>query len=357
MIRFLKQPGLLWRLVFYALLGLSALIHPLSTIVLFSLLPLVLWWKHPDGKVMTALQPWAALALITVIFYLGGLLDLRRPVFYFDFRPGRFVLFQILGMLPFIGFLAAGVRETVVRWRRGEELAVINAGWMTAALLGQSLILQAAFAMLVGKQLQLYFAAHYPHRQLVRGMAVVHLVAAFFAGLFLMLFGFSEFGGAGFRAGMAFTSVYWIASLTGVIGLFGMGPRLVWGGTVLSGLLATFFFWTQVNPLLESRRDLPERVVAAAADLKVSGNEKLYLWEEGLQRPTRFLIYASRHFDQVESIAGRQPADRTESTAIMAMPSAAGKAFDIPADTTRIEGWNDRFKPESWLVFRNEKLK
>jgi len=345
LVRFLKQPLLQWRILFYLLLLPAIWADPVSSTLFFTLFPALLNWRHPQGRRLRSLQPWLAAILAALLLWSAGAwMNWQRAGFYFTWAPGRYLLFNFLAFLPFLGFAIAGIADAVGKMRRGEELSLLFICWVVSALLVQSLLLQAGLAFLVGKQLHLYFQANYPYRSWVRAGAVIHLILVFFLIMGLMLYGFGQFGGLGFRAAMGFGAVYWMAGFIAVIGLFGMNRRFVWGGTVFGTLAAVLLFWLQLYPLIESRRDVPKRLAAAAAGAEcrlaassgTPGNEALYLraaCEQLLVVPVDEL-----------------PEDTGESVWILPVDTmSAGAALE---EAEVIKGWDDKGREVSWWVVR-----
>ncbi len=340
LIRFLKQPGWPWRVSFYLLLLGAMWVDPLSSAFFFILFSGWLYWKHPQGKRLGSLQPWLAVVFSGLLVWGSAWLNWQRTGFYIDWAPGRYLLLNLLAVLPFLGFAAAGVFDAIAKRRRGEELALILTVWLVAALLAQSLLLQAGLAFLVAKQLQLYFEPNYPYRSWVRAGAVIHLLLVFFLAMGLMLYGFDQFGGVGFRAAMAFGVVYWMTGLVGVIGLFGMNRRFAWGGTILSGLLAATLFWVQLYPLIESRRDVPQRLAAAAA------GADCHLVEPAAG-PSNERLYLRAACAELEVTAAEQA-----GAGVWIVPAGSLPAETVAQDTSVIKGWNDLGREVGWRVVR-----
>jgi hypothetical protein len=355
LLRFLKKPAPPWRWAFYLTLLAGIWIAPLSSLLLYSIMPALLYWLHPLGARMWRLQPWGALLIIGGVLFVMGMLDGSSGFFYFGFQPGRFLLFNFLGMLPFLGFLVAGLADMAGKAKRGGEMALISVSWVAAAWLSHSLVLQAAFALLVARQLHLYFQENYPFRDLVRAVAVFHLVLVFCAATLLMMGGFARFEGAGFRAGLAVSTPYWMAGFVSVIGLFGMNRRFVWGGTVMGGLLATLLFWVQLYPLWEQGRRLPQQLALEAAGLRESSATPLYLWAPGTDRRSNEFLYARQYFSEVNAIADTAAVDslyREVGAGVFAVPREAAPPASELRDTVILRGLDDRFRRVEWVLFR-----
>ncbi len=344
LVMFLKLPSGKWRWLFYLLFALGIWIHPLSTLVFYSVIALVLFFLHPNGRRMVSLNPWVAGLVLGGLLYLTGALTPERPGFWLGYglRPyGEYLLALGIGMLPLTGFWIAGLWDSLRKFRQGEELSQLTFTWLLGALLAQSPVAAALLAFLAGKQLALFFDPRYPHRPIVRTVAILHLVGVFFALLWLMIGGFLEFRGVGFRSGLAFSGAYWIFSFAGVIGMFGMNRRLTIGGVMLSGLLGFLLFWSQLFPLWESRRDLPKRVANTVEAKQPAPPLPVF---HDLRRPDdNTELYLRLRFPQA---AGRREA-----------PAATGfYVLDtLPRPFERVDtltGWNDRLQEDTVYVVR-----
>ncbi|WP_273444424.1 ArnT family glycosyltransferase [Neolewinella agarilytica] len=203
------------------------------------------------------------LAIPLVILLLQGNQGIRAYWFWGG-QPlayGKFIAYSLLGMLPLMGWLMAGLRDVVYKVWRGEQSSKLLLSGMGIGLLTQSLVLPLLLAVVAGKQMQLYFRENnYPWKDWVRGGAVLHLVLAFLAAFFALSGAGLTFAGAGFRAALGMAAAYWIFSLLGVIGLYGDKRDFSLGGSILSGMLGVLFFWVQVYPYFETGRNWPDRL-------------------------------------------------------------------------------------------------
>lgn len=347
LLRYLKQPKFHWRLLSYALLLAVVWIDPLSGAVFFVLFPAWLSWKHPQGRHLWGLQPWLAVLFSGLLLGASTWLNWMRTGFFLDWAPGRYFLFNLLAILPFLGFAAAGVVDAIAKLRRGEELSLIVIAWMAAALLAQSLLLQAALTFLIARQLRGYFDANYPYRSLVKGGAILQLLFVFFLAMGAMLYGFGEFGGVGFRSAMAVGAIYWMAGFIAVIGLFGMQRRFVWGGTLFGGLLTVMLFWVQLYPLVESRRNVPQRLADATA------GQPCRLVDPAAG-PSNEQVYLQAACRSLEVLPASADAALLPGGALIA-PAELPTRLEGVGDSLRIVGWNDIGRPVQWWVLRAEK--
>ncbi len=289
LLRFLKKPGIAWRLAFYAVALLSGLVHPFSTLIFLSIGPLFIYFSHPQGKRLWALQPWLA-GLAAFALGWNTIPDVvLLPYFYRGPGYAYYLLLVMGGFLPFVGFLVAGLRDYLARMRKKDEMALVLVFWILAALMACSPALAFPLAILVARQMDSYFDPRYPFAVFVKTGAVLHLIAVFFGAMVLMLGGLHFYSGAGFRSGMAVSAAYWSMSFLGVIGLYGGQRRLALGGPLLAGLLAVLLFWVQVFPLLESGRRADQALLET-----IPGGEEttLCILYEGLHAFPNLAVYA-----------------------------------------------------------------
>ena len=347
MILFLKQPLLKWRLLFIGAALLALWINPVSTVIFLGLGSAGLFLLHPQGKRMIALNPWVVMLAGMGILFFIGCLSWFHPASVFGYGQLPFWKYQaahLLGFLPFLGFVAGGIRELWTKFRKREELAIILVAWGGAAILAQSHMLAVWLAFMVAKQMVAYFAPGYPHRAVVKTGALLHLIAAFFLATFLMMKGYYEFGGVGFRAGLAFSGAYWIPVFLGVVGLYGMNRRYLWGGTILSGMLFTFFFWIQLGPLWESKRDWAPGITTAAQ----SSDERLHIVKGEGEKIPNLAVYGQLSFSEIHFVR-----DQTEAWKQYRSGEEGWYILDrqfmgsdtIASDRTSYPGWINGWQP------------
>lgn len=360
LLRFLKQPRLLWQALFYLLLFAALWVQPINAFVFLVGLSVYLYFAHPQGRNLARLQPWLAAPLAGAALYALGMLSFDFESFVIGFRSGRFLLWNFLGLLPFWGFWMAGLWESLLRARRGEEMARINLGAFIFALLGHSLALQGVLALLIAKQWQGFSQAAYPHRPLVLAGSVLHLVGALFAAILLMIAAFHEFGPVGFRAGASLAGAYWMLSFVGAIGLLGGNRRYLLGGTALAGLLATTFFCLQINPLVEGRRNRVAQLVEDARGQLEAGQSA-----EGIS--CRIFIPPGKPFPKLAPYAGAAfPGAElleTEEALRKALASPQQGFILLPEEwaqklapgreaAARADGWDDGLKAQKVVLLK-----
>lgn len=352
LLRYLKQPSWLWQILFYLSLLIAVLLQPLGSALLFFVIPTVLYFYHPQGKNLIRLAPWiAALGLFALSYFLNPQPFNQRAfeIGWLASGFGKYLLVNLLAVLPFAGFLFAGIRETVFKLKRGEELAIINAAIGFGALLAQSTLLQLLFAFLIAKQMQSYFVKNYPYQNIVKSGAILHLLLTFGLAFLLMVGGFFEFRGPGFRSGLALGGLYWMLSFVSVIGLYGMNRRFVIGGTVMSGLLAMMVFWLQVYPLWESKRAMQlqlDEVVNKYENLDKSG---LLIYKPESAAFPNLAFYGKQHFLKVAVVNDSIELERSVHSPNILWDDKANVKLPDNIQTDTIRGWNDRLRPVEYF--------
>lgn len=246
MIRYMKQPALHWVMVFWAATLLALFIHPWSTVLALVVLGISLRILHLQGKQLDKLCYW----LLPVLLFVSPIQQMGFIFSFGNIPYWQFLGLMFLGLLPWTGFLMASFADLIYKLRKREEMAIILLGMLLAGIFAQSLLLTMVFALLIARQLAVYFQENYPYRSLVRGFAVLHLLGSFFVITFLLLNAYTTIGGVGFRAIMAAGAVYWMLTFIGVIGLFGNQKRLIMVGMTWGALVTFFLLVVRTYPVL-----------------------------------------------------------------------------------------------------------
>ena len=263
MILYLKQPIGKWKWGVWIFVVLGAMIHPLSMFVWSLGLWGYLQMVHPKGANLKGLVLLPLLLVIYLPLYFFGYITLEMPHFLMGIGSGNykyFFVFTLLGILPWFGFLPASIWDMIQKLRKKEELAIINLGWILFAILSQGMIIIAALSFIIAKNLLAFFDKNYPYRRWVKGFTLLNMIFTFVILFSALLGGFIEFQGIGYRSVFGISTLYWMASMAAVLGLFMMNNSLVTGGMAIGGLMATWLFWLQVNPLFDSQRDFSKQV-------------------------------------------------------------------------------------------------
>lgn len=353
MIRYLKQPQLSWQLSFYAMAALAIWVQPLQSLIFLLGTAAFLYFMHAEGKRLLRLNPWVMGVLTAGGLYGLQWLDTSGDTFYIGFRTGPFLLANVLGILPFVGFVLGGVWEHSQRIKKRDEQAIFYLGGLIFALLGHSLALQPLLAMIAARQLRNYFQKGYPHRGLVKAGAVVHLVGAACFLILFMIGSFVQFRGVGFQAGLATGGLYWIWSFIAVVGLLGLRPSYVRLGTIMSGVLLTTFFWIQFSPLLEVQRNWAQRIVAQEGTFPMPVDQFLVGKGDGGFPSAAVYAYDDNENTAVFSSATQihqAIAGQDKETVILSPQEWLPAALDtLKTDTTVYNGWSAPLQPAVWV--------
>lgn len=249
MLAYLKQPDSSWKWLVWLSWPAALFLHPLGSLLGVGALYLVWRGRHPFGRRLDQLGLYIIGPLVAVLsFWINR--DERLADWYLLSADWTALAGQLLGILPWLGFVVAGLVETVRNFRKGEELAILMGGMLAGAILANSLWLQWVLALVSAKQLQRFILSGYPYGNVVKTIAVLQLIAYILIGILGMMYGYGNWGGGGFRAAMSATLACWAPALFGVFGLFGKNQRMAVLGFLFSGLLFSLAFWTQVYPLM-----------------------------------------------------------------------------------------------------------
>ncbi len=224
---------------------------------------LVLRFFHPFGKRLSGLYSWLGWLLALGAVAVGFLT--YRPDFFLmalpqnghwaelpsslsafagwkEMKPGVYLLLQFLALLPWLGFLVAGLYEMVLNLRKREEMSLVAAALLAGGLFSFSLLPQWAFALLIARQLEGYAKKNYPYENAVKGFAILQLVLSFALVFALVLLG--TVSGAGAYGNFALKGLLlWIPAVTGIIGLFMKRPVLYIGGPLVAAFAGWLLFF------------------------------------------------------------------------------------------------------------------
>lgn len=358
---FLKQDKLEWRIFSSLLLFMGLWLQPISTLVFWGVLGIWLWRRHPKTSGSKMLYLAASAVFMLLFLWVTGLLDLNPAGYVFSINTlsiGKFVGYSLLGLAPFAGYLLGGLRDNFLFLKKGEEQAIIYTGGLLAGLLAFSLSWQAFLALLIAKQMTVYFKENYPFHDWVKTGAILHLLLVFAAAFLLLFNGFIYFEGEGYRAGMAMSGSYWALSFVGVIGLYGMRRPLALGATLLSGLIGMCFFWIQLYPLVESKR---ATVISAVKEVKslVPEPAELLLLPDAKHKFPNVAIFAAPTFDTVliapdPGTFSQQLADRQNRIGMTKAPSLPFLSAAMSVDTLKTTAWSTWMTPVPWFILNHE---
>ena len=293
----LKQPKLKWQVVYGLFVMGSFLVQPTAAVVYGVGLLLYMMLFHPKGKQLR--QPlvfgvW--IFFVALFFWLGGFSwNLDGTIFSYRSSWGEFFLWQLIGLLPWLGFLPAAIWDLIQKLRKREEMAIILFGWLIFSVLSHAIILQMCLLFLMSRQVEGYFKPNYPYKGLIKTFSIINLIFAFFALLTIMLGGYAVYAGFGFRSTVVFAALYWALGTLAVIGLFGDNRKLVIGGFTLSGAFSLLLFWVQINPIINQFREF-DKVL-----LEKVGEVKTLVTSEALSKTKRLRVNSNNQGIQLET--------------------------------------------------------
>ena len=283
----LKQSKLKWQIVYGLFVLGSFLVQPTAAVIYGIGLLSYMQLFHKDAKNLR--QPlifgiWIVLS--GLFFYFGGF-DWSTEGFIFSWQSGwkKFLTWQVIGILPWLGFLPAALWDLFQKLRKKEEMAIILFGWLLLSLISHAVILQLCLLFLISKQVENYFKPNYPYKDLVKTFSILNIVFIFFVLIGLMLGGFAAMHYIGFQSTAIFSALYWMLGIIAVIGLFSDSRRLVIGGMGLAGACSLMIFWLQINPIVNRYRDISNQLLEqvepkskiAVSDVLVNKNQfKVY---------------------------------------------------------------------------------
>lgn len=348
---YLKAPGTSWKILWWVGLWLSFIIEPLGSLIFALPFLLVLIRSHPQGGLLANWKVWGpALGGILVLYLLhpAPWIDPGLSLGWLRSTYWKYLSWQAVGVLPFLGFVVGAVRDLFYKVKRGEEFSLLLTAWLLSALVAQSPSLSWILAIIAAKQMQSYFDPRYPFAAWVRGPAILQLIAAFFTLVLGMIYGFWAFQGLGFRSLLAASGLYWGMCLLGILGLYTYNHRLLIGGPLLAGVLLNLLFWMQVGPVLETQRHWsPELVERAEQRQDDDQPESLQLYYRTDREPfPAAAVYGLDQLGKVELLTTedelRAAVERASDFLILERSIAGQMPISPSADT--LSGWNDRLE-------------
>ncbi len=262
-ILYVKRPKKVWLLVYNISFFVALMLHFVPALLFASVLWFFLYSKHPQGKRSVSLLPWASPLLAAAILF-GFNLPFFPSGYWLDFSVlpfGKYLLLITLGIVPFIPFALAGLKHNFLKFRKKEELSIILLALLMASFVAYSLMFQFVMALMAAKQIKDYEKPYYNHEKTVKLISVLLLIGSFFALAAMMIYAFEYLREPGFRAAILLAAVFWVFNFIAVIGVYAKKVSYAFGGMVMSGLLFTFFAWTQLIPIYESKAAVAKQII------------------------------------------------------------------------------------------------
>ena len=297
LIYYLKQPQIEWSFRSNLPFFLGCYFAPIPMFLWTGAILLFYGIFHKNGK--NILKPifFIPVVLTVIIVILSGGLNWETPgllMAWPDGGVGHFLIHNVLAYLPWLAFLPAALWDVLKKLRKREELAIIYCGWLLGALVAGTGVLQIVLALMIGRHVLFYFQKNYPYRSMVRSLVVTHFIFSFF-GLFafIMLAGYNQFGGSGYRAAIAVAIAYWGGSLVSVTAIFSEKQGRLVGSLAVAAMVGFLMFWLNGMPLLESRRGWNKIMVEKAIKYRSPDTQELlFFMENPNDLPTGTNIYS-----------------------------------------------------------------
>ena len=310
LILYIKQPIVKWLggVVIFLLIGIS--VNLLAMLIWSVGLGTYYYLLHPQkntarSALLKAILPIAALGLVLLFVSPPDTAD----YFLFSFGSisyGKYLMYTFLAILPWLGFLIAGLVDAFIKIKDREELAIISIGWLIFGLASMSMVVQLLFAYLAAKHVAAYLRKPYPYEGLVKSVSLFMLLISFIVITLMLIGGWQQLGAGGYQSSLAFGALFWVFGFAGCMGLFLKEKRFIIGGFALSALLVTFAFWAKLYPLVEKFRELPRQLVEESKKKSVGQDIPLKVAIDSLALRNDFKVYANGHFPDWESIDGSE---------------------------------------------------
>lgn len=340
LIRFMKTPTLLWRIISYSCIAISIWLHPLTSSMLFLILPSIYYIFSEQGKRLIAHLPWLLVIGVLILLYFTGQLQWLVNDHYLGWGQsgfGTFLIVILVGALPLLGFLIAGIVASAKNIRKSEEFSLLFLSWLVIALLVQSPSAIVVMNIFIAKHIQDFFHKNYPYGKYIKAYSTLHLIVFFFVAAFLMLGGFFIFRGTGFRSGLAFSFVYWVLSFIMVIGVFGENRRFLYAGAFLTGMLTTTLFCIQLFPLLENQR-IHRSILNSMEEKRITPDWILYQDEKIPIKKDNLLFYLNQKTN------GTVVDEKEEGKVGLQL------LLKSTPDSMDVSGWRDNFQRQTYQL-------
>lgn len=289
-IYFIKQPKLEWAVLANTAFFIGLCILPWPMLLSGIGLGLFYFVFHPKGKNLLQLIYIVPMILSVLIVMISGGYQWMNSGLQMGWPNGRvlqFLGYNIIGLLPWLAFFIPALWDSFKKIKKREELSIIYLGWLLAAVLSGTGLLQIIMAIMIGRHVLFYFQKNYPYQAQVRGIVVTHFILAFFAMFGLIMLAGLHFEGAGYRAALTVAIVYWGGSLVSVVSVFSKNSRNLIGSLGVASMLGFLMFWLNVFPLWESRRGWDKLMVENAVQYRSPDTDRLlFFGKEKLETPS-----------------------------------------------------------------------
>lgn len=304
MLFLLKKPTLGWKFIYFLSLLFGLITAPLSMSFWVIALLSFYYFKHSHGKTLRniALSSILISSLLLILTYASGV-QAALLVSFGSLGLGWWIGAQLTGLVPWFGFMLAGLKESYDKYQRSEELSVLMVGGLLAGVLSGGLVLQWVLALLAGKQLISYFHDKYPYGKWVKGGAVFVIILSCILVTASMIWAYAQFSFVGYRAFMITGGLFWVISLVAVVGLYINKYHLITLGFMMSGLMLNFGLWYRIAPVAEQSRGWVKEVTKEISDCSVNSNNKSLIVIGKPISEAELKLYAEEPFSRVEFLS------------------------------------------------------
>lgn len=345
LIFYLKQSRLEHLICFYSAFFFGLMIHPMGMLISTGSFAIGLLLLHPKRKAMQSLLFVGPAIGILGLLSVGGIWNWQATEFLLlstaHISWSEYFMALFLGLLPWLGFMPSVLWDWLKKLKAKEELAIIGFCWLLAGVLSRSALPQWIFALLISKHIWAFLSRKYPYSSWVITFGFANLILSFFAVFMLIMSGYLNFSGLGFRSAVGVGVVYWVLMTLGAIGILGRNKSLLIGGLSGSALLGFFLFWINLNPFIEGSRGMAREMVKGATELNTDQNIKtLYFGVADFPELQTLKVYAfEKGFTTIEILDAKDLSMLPPTEHLLIVNNAA------PVDTvqyTRLKKLNGR---------------
>lgn len=251
LLRYQRQPQWYFALAAQSAMAIASSVYWWGTTLLFASLYLGWIWQFKTTRNQWLLAPWGVLAALPLVLATQSSVFIAPEHLWLAW--GRGILkaswvWSILGCLPWLGFLLAGLADQWSRARRKEPLATHHLIWLLAALASGTATIQWALAIIIAKQIDVFTRDQYPFKGVLRAGQILHLLTLM-AVIFIVLVQGVSSSSDQIVLGLTFLAlVYWIGTMVSIFGTFGNNKRMAIGALVALTMLSTYVYWLWVAP-------------------------------------------------------------------------------------------------------------
>lgn len=329
-----KQSNILLGLVFILAIG-SLLIDALGTTLFLSVLYFGAIRQQKLSKIENYF--WIALFFLSVGIIVFRFTTPSTWKTYLGIQSSDYLLFYglvLMALWPFVGFIFAGMKDAISKWRKGDVWSI----WMLTALFAGIISQSPAFilpaALLIGKHVVDFDLENYPYKHIIKYWSTFLWVIWFFLSIFLMTGGHLFQSEGGFRMGFQLGFGIWLFGLISIVGMYGKHFFIMRLGLIGGNIWVTFSLFIILIPYF--------------------GNEFL------LNNVWKFAVAKQTQVEIVDKIAKMEGLSYTLKS--VQRLNYRNNTFIIPRagsqlPTDSIDGFSRFFKKETLFLISNDSLR